>query len=182
MAKPRLQQKYIDQSRQELREKFKFDNEMRIPRLSKVIVNMGLGEARDDSKRIAKAKKELALIVGQRPVTTRARKAVSSFRLRQGMPIGCKVTLRRDRMWEFLDRLITVAIPRIRDFRGLKPNSFDGHGNYSMGLNEQIVFPEVPIDDVEFPQGMDITVVTTARTDEEGFELLKSIGMPFRRN
>lgn len=182
MAKPRLQQKYQTECRDKLRETFKFDNVMRIPRMSKIVINMGLGEARDDSKRIEKAKKELALITGQRPVTTKARQAVSSFRLRQGMPIGCKVTLRRDRMWEFLDRLITVAIPRIRDFRGLKTNSFDGHGNYSMGLSEQIVFPEIPIDNVEFAQGMDITMVTTAKTDEEAFELLKEIGMPFRRN
>lgn len=181
-AKPRLQTKYESEIRPQLLEKFGFTNPMRIPKLEKVVINMGIGAARDDAKKVEKAKKELAVITGQAPVTTRARKAVSAFRLRQGMPIGCKVTLRRRMMWEFCDRLITVAIPRIRDFRGLRTNSFDGCGNYSMGLSEQIVFPEVPLDAVEFSQGMDITFVTTAKSDEEALELLRLVGMPFKRN
>lgn len=182
MAKPRLQEKYENEIHGVLREQFGIKNPMRVPRLQKIVVNMGLGEARDNQKYLEKAKGELALVVGQRPVPTLAKRAVSTFRLRQGMPIGCKVTLRRERMWGFLDRLISVAIPRIRDFRGLKANSFDGRGNYSMGLSEQIVFPEVPLDAVEFSQGMDICFVTTGKTDEEGFELLKQLGMPFKRN
>lgn len=182
MGKARLLQKYESVAMPYLKSKFGISNVHRLPRVEKVIINMGIGEARDDSKKIDKAKADLAMIAGQRPVTTRAKKAVSTFRLRKGMPIGCKVTLRGRLMWDFLDRLISIAIPRIRDFRGLKTSSFDGLGNYSLGLQEQILFPEIPLDQVEFSQGMDICVVTTAQSDEEGFELLKSIGFPFRRN
>jgi large subunit ribosomal protein L5 len=158
-----------------------YRNPWQVPRLSKVVVNIGVGEAIQDAKALESAMNDLAMITGQRPAVTRARRSVAGFKLREGMAIGCKVTLRGMRMYEFLNRLINVAIPRIRDFRGLPDNSFDGRGNYSMGVTEQVIFPEIEYDKIDKLRGMDITVVTTARTDEECFDLLKHLGMPFRR-
>ena len=160
---------------------FGYKNIMEVPTLKKIVINMGLGEAVQNIKILDSATEELALITGQKPVITRARKSVASFKLRKGMPIGCMVTLRRDRMWEFLDRLITFAIPRVRDFRGLSPKSFDGRGNYTIGIREQIIFPEINYDKVDKIKGMNVTIVTTAETDEEGYALLKHLGLPFRR-
>jgi large subunit ribosomal protein L5 len=157
-----------------------YRNIMEVPRLEKIIVNMGLGEAIHNIKILDSAVEELALITGQKPVVTRARRSIASFKLRAGMAIGCMVTLRRDRMYEFLDRLINVAIPRVRDFRGLNSRSFDGRGNYTLGIREQIIFPEIDYDKVEKVKGMNITIVTTAKTDEEGYLLLKLLGVPFR--
>ena len=161
-----------------LRERFKIENEMAVPRLTKIVVNMGVGSAVENKGRVESAAKDLAQITGQRPVVRKAKKAISSFKLREGMPIGCSVTLRGDRMWEFADRLISIVLPRIRDFRGVK-DKLDGRGNYSLGLSEQSVFPEIEFDKIENPQGMDITFVTTARNDEQGYWLLKELGMPF---
>jgi large subunit ribosomal protein L5 len=158
-----------------------YRNPWQVPRLSKVVVNIGVGEAIQDAKALESAMNDLAMITGQRPAVTRARRSVAGFKLREGMAIGCKVTLRGMRMYEFLNRLINVAIPRIRDFRGLPDNSFDGRGNYSMGVTEQVIFPEIEYDKIDKLRGMDITVVSTARTDEECFDLLKHLGMPFRR-
>jgi large subunit ribosomal protein L5 len=155
---------------------------MQIPTLTKVVVNMGVGEAARDSKLIEGAIKDLAIITGQRPQVTRSRKSIAQFKLREGMPIGAHVTLRNDRMWEFTDRLLSIALPRIRDFRGLSPKQFDGKGNYTFGLTEQVVFPEIEQDKIDRTRGMDITLVTTAKTDEEGRELLKALGFPFREN
>jgi large subunit ribosomal protein L5 len=155
---------------------------MQIPTLTKVVVNMGVGEAARDSKLIEGAIKDLAIITGQRPQVTRSRKSIAQFKLREGMPIGAHVTLRNDRMWEFTDRLLSIALPRIRDFRGLSPKQFDGQGNYTFGLTEQVVFPEIEQDKIDRTRGMDITLVTTAKTDEEGRELLKALGFPFREN
>jgi large subunit ribosomal protein L5 len=155
---------------------------MQIPTLTKVVVNMGVGEAARDSKLIEGAIRDLAIITGQRPQVTRSRKSIAQFKLREGMPIGAHVTLRNDRMWEFTDRLLSIALPRIRDFRGLSPKQFDGKGNYTFGLTEQVVFPEIEQDKIDRTRGMDITLVTTAKTDEEGRELLKALGFPFREN
>jgi large subunit ribosomal protein L5 len=160
-------------------EKFGYANTMQVPRLEKITLNMGVGEASQDKKKVQTAAEEMALIAGQKPVITIAKKSIAQFKLREGMPIGCKVTLRRERMFEFLDRLITVAMPRIRDFRGLNPRSFDGRGNYAMGLKEQIVFPEISYDRIEKVRGLDIIVTTTAKTDDEARELLRLFGFPF---
>lgn len=174
----RLQDHYNEKVRSQLQAEFSYGNVMQVPRLEKVVVNMGVGEAVADSKKIDNAAKELALITGQKPIVIKARKSVSTFKLREGMPVGCKVTLRGERMYEFLDRLINIALPQVRDFRGLSPRSFDGRGNFAMGLREQIVFPEIDYDQVEEMRGMDIVVVTTARTDNEARALLKGLNMP----
>jgi large subunit ribosomal protein L5 len=177
----RLKEKYKEEVVPALTKRFGYSNVMMVPRMSKIVINMALGEAKDDIKVLDGAMNELAAITGQRPRMARARKAIANFKLRAGQPIGCKVTLRGDRMYEFFDRLVTVAIPRIRDFRGVPTRSFDGRGNYTFGLEEQVVFPEVDYDDVGSIKGMDITIVTTAETDEEAFELLTLMNMPFRR-
>lgn len=165
-----------------MRERFGYANVMAVPRLDKVVVNMGVGNAREDKTRLEQGQRDLAAITGQAPIVTKARRSVAQFKIREGYIVGLKVTLRGRRMYEFLDRLISIAIPRLRDFRGLSTRSFDSHGNYSLGIGEQLVFPEVKVDDVEVVQGMDITICTTARTDEEALELLRQFGMPFRRS
>ena len=177
---PRLKGRYKSEIAPALKSKFGYKNVMQIPTLTKVVVNMGVGEAARDSKLIEGAIKDLAIITGQRPQVTRSRKSIAQFKLREGMPIGAHVTLRNDRMWEFTDRLLSIALPRIRDFRGLSPKQFDGNGNYTFGLTEQVVFPEIEQDKVDRQRGMDITFVTTAKNDEEGRALLKALGFPFK--
>ena len=177
--KTRLEEQYLTAVRPALMEHFGYKNTLQVPRIEKVVVNMGVGSAVRDSKKIEAAVNEMAAITGQKPVVTRAKKANASFKLRAGMAIGCKVTLRGDRMYEFLDRLVNVALPRVRDFRGLNGKSFDGNGNYSMGLKEQIVFPEIEYDKVDEMRGMDIIVVTSAKSDDEGRELLRNFQFPF---
>jgi large subunit ribosomal protein L5 len=179
---PRLKQRYRDEIAGELREQFSYVNVMQIPGLVKIVVNMGVGDAARDAKLIDGAIRDLATITGQKPQVRRATKSIAQFKLREGMPIGAKVTLRNDRMWEFLDRLLTIALPRIRDFRGLSPKQFDGNGNYTFGLTEQSMFHEIDIDRIDRPRGMDITLVTTAATDDEGRALLKQLGFPFKEN
>ncbi len=176
----RLRELYKVDTVSGLREQFGYKNIMQVPKITKVTLNMGVGEAIGDKKLIEKALGDMALIGGQKPLVTKARKSIAGFKVRQGYPIGCKVTLRNDRMWEFLDRLIDVAIPRIRDFRGLSPKSFDGRGNYSMGVREQIIFPEIDYDKIDKIRGLDITVTTTANTNEEGRALLKALNFPFK--
>ncbi len=176
---PRMKQRYDDQVVKAMTEKFGYKNALEVPRLEKITLNMGVGEASQDKKKVQTAAEEMALIAGQKPVITKAKKSIAQFKLREGMPIGCKVTLRRERMYEFLDRLVTVAMPRIRDFRGLNPKSFDGHGNYAMVLKEQIIFPEISYDQIDKVRGMDIIVTTTAKTDDEARELLRLFGFPF---
>jgi large subunit ribosomal protein L5 len=176
---PRLRTKYEAEIAQAMTEKFGYKNVMEVPKLIKITLNMGVGEASQDKKKVTTAAAEMELIAGQKPVITKARKSIAQFKLREGMPIGCKVTLRRERMFEFLDRLVTVAMPRIRDFRGLNPKSFDGRGNYAMGLKEQIIFPEISYDKIDKVRGMDIIVTTTAKTDDEARELLRLFGFPF---
>ena len=176
----RLQEFYEKTVVSQLMEKFGYSNVMQVPRLSKITINMGLGEAVADKKVIEKAVSDMAKISGQKPVVTKARKSVASFKIRDDYPIGCKVTLRRERMYEFFDRLITVSLPRVRDFRGVSPKSFDGQGNYNLGVKEQIIFPEINYDQIDAIRGMDIAVTTTARTDEEGMALLQAFGFPFR--
>ena len=178
---PRLKEYYISTVRDELQKKFEYKNVMQIPKIEKIVVNMGVGEAAQDSKAIDGAVADLRTITGQQPVIRRARKSIANFKLRAGMPIGAKVTLRGDRMWEFLDRLLTVALPRIRDFRGLSDQQFDGHGNYTFGLTEQTMFYEIDVDKVDRPRGMDITVVTTATNNDEGRALLRELGFPFKK-
>ena len=178
---PRLKKKYIETVRPALQEKYGYSNVHLIPKLEKIVVNMGVGEATTDSKAIDGAVADLRAITGQQPMIARARKSIASFHLRQGMPIGAKVTLRGDRMWEFLDRLISIDIPRIRDFRGMSTKSFDGTGNYSMGVTEQLIFPEIDYDKIDHTRGMDITMVTTATTDDEGEALLRLLGFPFKK-
>ena len=178
-AIPRLKQRYRSEIFGQLREQFDYANPMQVPGLVKIVVNMGVGEAARDSKLIEGAVRDLTTITGQKPQVRRATKSIAQFKLREGMPIGAKVTLRGDRMWEFLDRLLSLALPRIRDFRGLNPKQFDGHGNYTFGLNEQSMFREIDVDRIDRPRGMDITLVTTATTDEEGRELLRQLGFPF---
>jgi large subunit ribosomal protein L5 len=178
---PRLKTVYKDRIRKALQEQFGYDNEMQIPRLDKVVINMGVGEATADSKKPSVAAEDLALIAGQKPVVTRARKSIAGFKMRENMPIGAKVTLRKERMYEFVDRLITIALPRVRDFRGLNPKSFDGRGNFAMGVKEHIVFPEINYDKVDQIWGMDIIVCTTAKTDDEARALLKAFNFPFRQ-
>ncbi|MDO5043941.1 MAG: 50S ribosomal protein L5 [Coriobacteriia bacterium] len=177
---PRLKEKYKNEVAKALQEQFGYANVNEIPRFEKIVVNMGVGEAATDSKAIDGAVADLRAITGQQPMITRARKSIASFKLREGMPIGAKVTLRGDRMWEFFDRLISVAVPRIRDFRGINPKSFDGRGNYSMGITDQAIFPEIEFDQVDRVRGMDITFVTTANTDEEAKALLSGFGFPFK--
>lgn len=179
---PRLKLRYREEIAPGLREEFGYSNVMLVPRLTKVVVNMGVGEAARDSKLIEGAVRDLATITGQKPQVTKARKSIAQFKLREGMPIGAHVTLRGDRMWEFLDRLVSVALPRIRDFRGLSPKQFDGNGNYTFGLTEQSMFHEIDQDRIDRVRGMDITVVTTARTDDEGRALLRRLGFPFKEN
>ncbi|MBM6942876.1 50S ribosomal protein L5 [Collinsella intestinalis] len=178
---PRLKTKYLNEVKPLMQEKFQYKNVMEIPKFEKIVVNMGVGEAATDSKAIDGAVRDLRAITGQQPMVTRARKSIASFRLRAGMPIGAKVTLRGDRMWEFFDRLTAVAIPRIRDFRGISPKSFDGRGNFSMGVTEQLIFPEIDFDSIDHTRGMDITIVTTAKTDEEAKALLDAFGFPFKK-
>jgi large subunit ribosomal protein L5 len=176
----RLKDVYKSQIVPALQERFKYHSSMAVPRVEKVVVSMGIGKATQDGKFLDAAMKDIALITGQKPMVCKAKKSVSNFKLRQGNPIGLKVTLRRERMYEFIDRLVNLAIPRVRDFRGLNPNSFDGLGNYSMGLSEQGVFPEINLAQIQFTQGMNITFVTTARSNEESREMLRLLGMPFR--
>jgi large subunit ribosomal protein L5 len=177
---PRLKTKYADSIKSSLVEEFKYTNVNQVPRLVKVVVNMGVGDAAKDSKLIDGAVRDLTLITGQKPQVTKARKSIAQFKLREGMPIGAHATLRGDRMWEFLDRLVTLALPRIRDFRGLSGKQFDGNGNYTFGLTEQVMFHEIDQDSIDRVRGMDITVVTTAKTDDEGRALLKALGFPFK--
>jgi large subunit ribosomal protein L5 len=176
----RLKEKYVNEIAGKLKEKFGYDNVMEIPKLEKVVINMGVGEAIQNAKAIDAAVGDLSLITGQKPVVTRAKKSIAGFKLRAGMPIGCKVTLRGERMYEFVDKLVNVALPRVRDFRGVSPKSFDGRGNYTLGIREQLIFPEVEYDKIDKIRGMDIIFVTNAKNDEEARELLRVMGMPFR--
>ena len=178
----RLNDLYKAQIKNTMREKFGYKNDMEIPKLDKIVINIGVGEATENSKAVDAAASDLAAITGQQPMITRARKSIATFRLRAGMPIGCKVTLRGDRMWEFFDRLTSVAIPRIRDFRGISAKSFDGRGNFSMGVTEQLIFPEIDFDSVDHQRGMDITVVTSTTDDKEARVRLKHLGFPFKEN
>ena len=180
-VQPRLKARYRGEIRDALNQQFSYANVMQIPTVVKVVVNMGVGDAARDAKLINGAVNDLALITGQRPEIRKARKSIAQFKLREGMPIGARVTLRGDRMWEFLDRLTSIALPRIRDFRGLSPKQFDGSGNYTFGLNEQSVFHEIDVDKIDRPRGMDITVVTSATTDDEGRALLRALGFPFKQ-
>ena len=177
----RLQEHYRDVVVPKLQAEFSYKNPMQVPKLDKIVINMAVGKATADSKKLTNAQNELTKLSGQKPAVCRARKSVANFKLREGMPIGCKVTLRRERMYEFLDRLINIALPRVRDFRGVSPKSFDGRGNYAMGVREQIIFPEISFDDVEENRGMDIIICTTARTDAEAKALLAGFDMPFRK-
>lgn len=179
---PRLKAKYNAEIRSALKDQLELPNVMMVPTITKIVVNMGVGEALQNSKSLENATNDLATITGQKPVVTKAKKSIASFKLREGNAIGAKVTLRGDRMWEFFDRLVTLAIPRIRDFRGLSPKSFDGRGNYTFGLTEQLMFPEIDYDTVDVSRGMDITIVTTATTNDEGRALLDAFGFPFRRD
>jgi large subunit ribosomal protein L5 len=179
---PRLKDKYFKEAVPALSEKFKYKSSMEVPKLKKVVLNMGVGDSKDNAKLLEAAANDMTIIAGQKPVITIAKKSVSNFKLRMGMKIGCKVTLRGDRMYEFLDKLFSIALPRVRDFRGVNPNSFDGRGNFTMGVKEQLIFPEINYDKVEKVRGMDICIVTSSKNDEESKELLKVLGMPFKRN
>ncbi len=179
-AQPRFKERYEKQIKNQLKEQYGYKNDMQIPRLEKIVINMSITDAVTDRKAVEKAMGELALITGQQPVMTRAKKSNASFKLREGMPLGCKVTLRRERMYEFLDRLVTIALPRVRDFRGVNHKSFDGSGNYAMGIKEQIIFPEISYDKVEKIHGMDIIICTTAANDDEARELLRGFDLPFQ--
>jgi large subunit ribosomal protein L5 len=181
MAQARLKTRYIEEIRPALMQRFGYSTPMQAPRITKITVNMGVGDAKQDSKVLEAATEQLATITGQRPNIRRARKSIAQFKVREGMPVGIAVTLRHERQYEFLDRLMSVAIPRIRDFRGLNPRAFDGRGNYSLGVREQIIFPEVDYDEIDQVRGLDITITTTASTDEEAFALLDALGMPFSR-
>jgi large subunit ribosomal protein L5 len=176
----RLKDRYREEIAPALKDRFEIQNPMRIPKLEKIVVNMGVGEAAQDSRRLDGAMDDLARITGQKPQLRRARKSIAGFKIRDGMPVGARVTLRGERMWEFLDRLITIALPRVRDFRGISPRSFDGRGNFALGLREQTIFPEISYDSIDTTRGLDVAVVTTAETDEEARELLRRLGMPFR--
>jgi large subunit ribosomal protein L5 len=178
---PRLRERYEQEIVAELTRKFGYSSAMQVPRLQKITLNMGLGEAKQNAKMMEAAQEQLATIAGQQPSVRRARKSIASFKVREGMPVGLSVTLRRARMWEFLDRLCSIAVPRIRDFRGLNPRSFDGRGNYSMGVKEQLIFPEIDYDSIDEVRGLDVTITTSAQSDEEAFELLLSLGMPFAK-
>lgn len=177
----RLKEKYLNEIKDEMQKKFEYKNVMQIPKLDKIVINMGVGEAKENAKILDTAVKDLETITGQKAVVTRAKNSVANFKLREGQPIGCKVTLRGERMYEFLDRLVNLALPRVRDFRGVNPNAFDGRGNYALGIKEQIIFPEIEYDKVDKVRGMDIIFVTTANTDEEARELLTQCGMPFAK-
>ena len=177
--KARLQKLYEDKIVAAMTEKFGYSNPMMVPKIEKIVINMGVGDATQDKKRVDQAAAEMELIAGQKPVITKAKKSIAQFKLREGMPIGCKVTLRRERMYEFLDRFVTIALPRVRDFRGLNPKSFDGKGNYATGLKEQLIFPEISYDKVDKIRGMDVIVTTSANTDDEARELLRLFGFPF---
>jgi large subunit ribosomal protein L5 len=181
LTTPRLKQKFREEITPALMKRFNYRSPMQVPRVEKVVINMGVGEAVQNPKVLDGAMQDLALITGQKPAVTRAKKSIAGFKLRAGMPIGCKVTLRGDRMYYFLDKLINIALPRVRDFRGVSPKSFDGRGNYSLGLKEQLIFPEIDYDKVDKVRGMDVIIVTTAETDEEARELLQAFGMPFRK-
>ncbi|MDQ3139544.1 MAG: 50S ribosomal protein L5 [Pseudomonadota bacterium] len=176
---PRMKRDYEERIVKAMTEKFGYKNRMQVPRVEKIVINMGVGEATQDKKKVEIAASEMELIAGQKPVVTKAKKSIAQFKLREGMPIGAKVTLRRERMYEFLDRLVTVALPRVRDFRGLNPKSFDGRGNYAMGLKEQIIFPEISYDRIDKVRGMDVIITTTANTDDEARELLRLFNFPF---
>lgn len=180
MTKPRLQEHYESHVRERLRETFGFENPLEVPRLDKIVLNAGLGDAKEDPKLLEAAQREMSLIAGQKPVVTRASRSISNFNLREGMPVGVKVTLRRTRMYEFLDRFISTAVPRIRDFRGFNSRAFDGRGNYTVGVVEQLIFPEIDVDEVDETYGMNITLVTTTDKDDEALVLLRELGMPFR--
>ena len=182
MANPNLKAKYNAEIAPALMQKFGYKSTMEIPRIHKIVVNVGCGEARDNAKVLESVVNDLATITGQKPVITRAKKSVANFKLREGMPIGAKVTLRQDKMWEFMDRLFNVALPRVRDFRGINPNAFDGRGNYALGLKEQLIFPEIEYDKIDKIRGMDIVICTTAKTHEEDKELLTLLGAPFTTN
>ena len=177
----RLQEKYLTSVRAELANKFAYKSSMQIPKVEKIVLNMGVGDAVANSKVLDDAVEELQLITGQKPVITKAKKSIANFKLREGMPIGCKVTLRGERMYQFLDKLVTIALPRVRDFHGINGNAFDGRGNYTLGVKEQLIFPEINFDKIKKVRGMDIVIVTTANTDEEGRTLLQLMGMPFRK-
>lgn len=177
----RLQEQYVNEIAPALNKKFGYKSVMQIPKLDKIVINVGAGEAKDNAKVIDSISGDLAMITGQKPIVCRAKKSVANFKLREGMPIGVKVTLRGEKMWEFMDRLFNVALPRVRDFRGINPNSFDGRGNYSLGIKEQLIFPEIEYDKIDKVRGMDVCFVTTANTDEEGRELLKLMGAPFEK-
>ena len=179
MANPNLKAKYNAEIAPALMQKFGYKSSMEIPRIEKIVVNVGCGEARDNAKVLESVVNDLATITGQKPIITKAKKSIANFKLREGMPIGAKVTLRSDKMWEFMDRLFNVALPRVRDFRGINPNAFDGRGNYALGLKEQLIFPEIEYDKIDKIRGMDIVICTTAKTDEEAKELLKLLGAPF---
>jgi large subunit ribosomal protein L5 len=179
---PRLKVRYREELREQLKSELGLDNIMQVPKPLKVVVNMGVGEASKEAKALDGAVRDLTIITGQKPLVTKAKKSIAGFKIREGMSIGAKVTLRGDRMWEFLDRLLSIALPRIRDFRGLAPNGFDGHGNFTLGLTEQLVFPEIDYDKIDKVRGMDITLVTSAETDEQGRALLTALGYPFRAN
>jgi large subunit ribosomal protein L5 len=176
----RLKDRYDEEIAPALKERFGIENPMRIPRLEKIVVNMGVGEASQNSRALDGAMEDLAKITGQKAQMRRARKSIAGFKIREGMPVGARVTLRGERMWEFLDRLVSVALPRVRDFRGISPNAFDGHGNYALGLREQLIFPEISYDAIDTTRGLDVAVVTTTESDEEARELLRLLGMPFR--
>ena len=178
----RLKEQYLKEIVPAMEKKFGYTNTMQVPRLSKIVVNMGVGEAKDNAKLLESAMKDMEIITGQKPVMTTAKKSIANFKIREGMKIGCKVTLRGDRMYEFLDRLVNLALPRVRDFRGVNPNAFDGRGNYALGIKEQLIFPEIEYDKIDKTRGMDIIVVTTAKTDEEARELLTLFNMPFAKN
>jgi large subunit ribosomal protein L5 len=178
--RPRLKERYESELREQLKEELGYSSIMRVPRVTKITLNVGVGEAKNEAKLLDSAIEELTTIAGQRAQVRKARKSIASFKIRDGMPIGARITLRGDRMWEFLDRLVSIALPRIRDFRGLSPSSFDGRGNYSLGIQEQIIFPEINYDDVESVRGLDVVITTTAGTDEEGLALLRELGLPFR--
>ena len=177
----RLKEKYTSEVAPALKETFKYSSVMQIPKIDKIVLNMGVGEVKDNPKALDNAMRDMGIIAGQKPISTVSRKSVAAFKLREGMKIGCKVTLRGENMYNFLDKLISISLPRVRDFRGISPNSFDGHGNYAMGIKEQLMFPEIDYDKIDKIRGMDIIIVTTAKTDEEAFELLKLIGMPFHK-
>ena len=178
----RLKEQYLNEIVPAMEKKFGYTNTMQVPKLSKIVVNMGVGEAKDNAKLLESAMKDMEIITGQKPVMTTAKKSIANFKIREGMKIGCKVTLRGDRMYEFLDRLVNLSLPRVRDFRGVNPNAFDGRGNYALGIREQLIFPEIEYDKIDKTRGMDIIIVTTANTDEEARELLTLFNMPFAKN